>query len=812
MASRRSSIRRRSDPMNRPTSQRSQRSNSCHSMPIWCKNEDYSDYDSVCIAEEVVGISGFLTSIQAGFQGLMKHRFEDFIVHELSLHAKVPITLQSVAKKNKKVSLLFQEHVLDLLWGVMPSQDKTRRHYQQEKDEIISLVRQLARKLQHMSLELQKRGQVAQEAYHLQQLVGLVTREIGVKKGKEFRQFLDKVEQARVEFESKKKKHNQDEAAVAAVEGLSFYLGGLNDKADRVFIHETMRRYGKTRIVADTLNIGEDTAVIRVRPHFAVKLLPSARDNRRDWPVGQPDYLQFTLYKRNKDTTAVINQLASMLKISPTLFSYADIKDKRGITTQLCTVYRVQKERAQVVFRPGGNKKLEDQQFLVGDFRYVSRKLELGDCAGNRIAMVVRSLPEDENELSEKDVHDAVHSWEARGFINFFGLQHFGNASTSYHLIGRSMLRKDYKLAVLLLLRPQEGEASKIRAAREHFRQHKDVAAALRMFPPFLVPERAVLEGLQQHGIDAHELAFNCIPKPLRVSYVEAYQYFVWNEMASMRISKYSSTSAIVGDFVSKAKVDVKTVRALDGASEPARKRQRTGKSTRRQLVQEVVEVTEANVDQYSIDDVVLPLPGHAVKYPTNEIGAVYRKLLTTDGIDLNAHFGPDGSQTYLLDGSYRNLVSKPTRVSFRLQRYTDPTKPLISNDVDALLANSPAALLGSSIAKDAASNLSKEVTENASQRALVLEFDLEYGSDATIAIRELMKQSSSVRVNWQTSSSEAASGEAAKVINGSCAADSVFSNNKSSHVTRGDPRKVIKAQKKTQVAIGRPGFSLGRS
>lgn len=531
------------------------------------------------------------------------------------------------------------------------------------------------------------------------------------------------------------------------------------------------------------------------------------------------DYLQFTLYKRNKETSAVINQLASMLKISPTLFSYADVKDKRGITTQLCTVYRVPKDRAQVVFRPGGTKNLEDQQYLVGDLRYVSRKLELGECAGNRIAVVVRSLPDDEKELSEKAVCRAVRSWETRGFINCFGLQRFGNASTSYHLLGRAVLRKDYKLAVLLLLRPQEGEASKIRAAREHFRQHKDVAAALRMLPPFLVPERAVLEGLQQHGIDAHELAFNNVPKQLRTSFVEAYQDFVWNEMASMRISKFSSTSAVVGDLVLANSDGSNVIHMSNGGSEPARKRQRTGKSTRRQPMQEVVELTIANVNQYSIEDVVLPLPGHAIKYPTNAVGAAYRKMLTTDGIDLNAHLGPDGSQTYLLDGSYRHLVKKPTRVSFRLEHYADPTKPLISNDVDALLADSPASSYDTSIPENTAESPSKEQAEKASHRALVLEFDLDYGSDATIAIRELMKQSSSAHVNWQALSSEAAGGEAVKNIDGSSAVDSASSGSRAATSSlqatksgQGDTRKVIKAQKKTQVAIGRPGFSLGRS
>ncbi|KAG7380152.1 hypothetical protein PHYBOEH_011545 [Phytophthora boehmeriae] len=717
---------------------------------VWFKGEGYNDHESVQIAEEVAGISGFLRGQEKGFAGSLKQRYADCVVHELELHSQAPVVLRRPAKKTKSVQLTFQERVLDFVLGAVgPKDDHKKANDSQSaaekkrKDEMLPVVRQLAHKMQKVATEQSRLGLEAQEAYHLRQLVLLVTREIGDKKGKEFEQFLDKVEQARAEFEARRKEEkdkgeekgqNAASAAAAAADGLTFYLGGLNEKSDRVFIHETMRRYGKTRIVADTLNIGSDTSVIRVRPTFAVKLMPGERDSRRDWPVGQPDYLQFTLYKRNKDTSAVINQLASMLKISPALFSYADVKEKRGITTQLCTVYRVPKDRAQVVFRPGGSRRLEDQQYLVGDLRYASRKLELGDCAGNRIAMVVRSLPEDEKTVPESAVRKAVRSWETHGFINFFGLQRFGNTSTSYHLLGRAMLRKDYKLATLLLLRPQDGEASKIRAAREHFRQHKDVAAALRMLPPFLIPERAILEGLQQHGIDAHELAFSNVPKPLRASYIEAYQDFVWNEMASMRIAKLSSTSAVVGDLVLVPDCEVKTV-SVPGkeneGNEPPKKRQKTGKKGKRLPTQQVMALTEENVDQYSIDDVVLPLPGHAVEYPANAIGAAYRKMITTDGIDLNAQFAPDGSQPFPLDGSYRHLVKKPRRVSFRLQRYEDPTKPLIPNDVDQLLAHSSQKnVMVESIQPN-------QEQEKPKYRALVLEFDLDYGSDAMIALQE---------------------------------------------------------------------------
>jgi tRNA pseudouridine13 synthase len=531
--------------------------------------------------------------------------------------------------------------------------------------------------------------------------------------------------------------------------------------------------------------------------------------------VHAADYLQFTLYKRNKDTSVVLNQLAAALKVPASLFSYADAKDKRGISTQLCTVYRVTKERAQQVFKPAPLRALDDQAHLVGDLRFTHHKLQLGDCRGNHIAVAIRSLP-NEDVLPENQVGDSVAAWKTHGFINFFGLPRFGTTGpTSYHLIGRAMLRKDFKLAVLLLLRPQEGEASKIREAREHFRQHKDVAAALRMLPPFLVAERAILEGLQQNGIEAHELAFRNVPKPIRVAYVEAYQHYVWNEMASLRMSKEcDSTAAMVGDLVL-----VSSSSEDDGSGPPKKKYKKA--LTKRVVRQAVATLTAESVAQYSIDDVVLPVPGHAVVYPDNAVGAAYRKMLATDGIDMSAHFEPDGSQQFALDGYYRHVVQKPTSVSFRLARYDDPTVPLIETDVDRLLKKYSADGNDSS---DRKSDEKGGEDKRPAHRALVLEFELGYGSDATVALRELMKQSSSVHVSWQqggssdfvaTENGSSASTTAEKNVGESAAKASTATEKpakKTKKLAKSEPRKVITAQKKTQVAIGRPGFSLGRS
>ena len=49
-----------------------------------------------------------------------------------------------------------------------------------------------------------------------------------------------------------------------------------------------------------------------------------------------------------------------------------------------------------------------------------------------------------------------------------------------------------------------------------------------------------------------------------------------------------------------------------------------------------VIDVTEENISEYSIEDVVMPLVGNNIRMPRNaEIAAIYHELLRKDGITM---------------------------------------------------------------------------------------------------------------------------------------------------------------------------------
>ncbi len=94
---------------------------------------------------------------------------------------------------------------------------------------------------------------------------------------------------------------------------------------------------------------------------------------------------------------------------------------------------------------------------------------------------------------------------------------------------------------------------------------------------------------------------FKKIPRNMRLMYLHAYQSYIWNEAVSERLSECSSTQPCIGDLV----LLKSTTQNTD--------------STSKIEESQVLVLNEQNIDKYSIEDVVLPLPGHSVVYPNNQ-------------------------------------------------------------------------------------------------------------------------------------------------------------------------------------------------
>lgn len=181
--------------------------------------------------------------------------------------------------------------------------------------------------------------------------------------------------------------------------------------------------------------------------------------------------------------------------------------------------------------------------------------------------------------------------------------------------------------------------------------------------------------------------------------YTHSYQSFVWNMVASDRVRQFPTDAPVVGDlvippdaaaaalldtFVAVDESDAAAAGILNDNDDDAEKGRATKRPKFSASVATAVLVTAENLAQYSIYDVVLPLPGYAIVYPANGLRGRYDELLAADSVDFESLERATNSE-YHLPGSYRHLLKKPLAVSHEIKLYDDSTVPLLETDVDRL-------------------------------------------------------------------------------------------------------------------------------
>ncbi|XP_062084512.1 multisubstrate pseudouridine synthase 7 [Humulus lupulus] len=562
-----------------------------------------------------------------------------------------------------------------------------------------------------------------------------------------------------------------------------------SDKLHRTAMHNFFKKNFKF-LVTDTID-GPDVSskCIRVRLDSGGHGKNSRKRKERggkpfdsrgsdDWQENIGKFLRFHLCKENKDSQEALGVIAKMLGVQPRSFGFAGTKDKRAVSTQRVTVFKQRaKKLAALNDRLIGIK--------VGDFCYVKEGLVLGQLSGNRFTVTLRGVVAD----SEETIRAAASALGRQGFINYFGLQRFGSGSVPTYLIGSKLLRGEWEAVVNMILDPREGERNTIAMARQYYKETNDIDGTLRQLPRYLVAERAILQCLKKCPGN-HLQALKAIPRTLRMMYVHSYQSYLWNHAASTRVQKHGTDHVVVGDLVYCKEHDIEKAKEIGNAEceeedpndtlESHELDEISGTDLPEEKKNPVKAVTAEDIlnGNYTIDDVVLPLPGSRVIFPTNDIAQVYHDLAMKDTISLteSVHNVKEFSITSMT-GSYRRVFQKPINYEWELLKYTDGSIPLAETDLDIVDKSKPA-----KVVEELAVNESKGIPEfdcskrsnpsendielqtdnnkvdgerevggqiepksQDAQTALKLSFTLPASCYATMAIRELLKTSTSV-------------------------------------------------------------------
>ncbi|MBD3388592.1 MAG: tRNA pseudouridine(13) synthase TruD [Candidatus Altiarchaeales archaeon] len=231
------------------------------------------------------------------------------------------------------------------------------------------------------------------------------------------------------------------------------------------------------------------------------------------------DYTHFTLVKENWDTMRAVKEISKALGVSRKRLAFAGTKDRRAVTAQRISAYKVPVEKLRGI-------RIKD--LTLKDFGYSDESLGLGSLRGNRFTVKVRGVCSGADERIGKIAGEI-----SSGFPNYYGRQRFGEARPITHEVGSFILKGDLESAVMTYLAKSfPGEDEGVRALREELWRSRDFQAALNSFPASMGYEKAILNHLIQYEED-YEGALKALPKSLQRMFVHAYQSYLFNRALS---------------------------------------------------------------------------------------------------------------------------------------------------------------------------------------------------------------------------------------------------------------------------------------
>ncbi|KAK9367377.1 pseudouridine synthase [Lipomyces kononenkoae] len=417
----------------------------------------------------------------------------------------------------------------------------------------------------------------------------------------------------------------------------------LDNKDDRATVHRLIRVAYNSKIISKTTKKGT-TRFSRSTRNSSGNQQKSPLDPMIVNNMGSREsFTHFTVFEQGEIDAC--QKIATLLCVKPKRVTIADAKDRRGVTVQ----------RASIDNMPVSRLISLNKEFLgivLSDFRYEKEQVNSGDLRGNEFLITIRDV-----ELSTTGAKDV------ETVVNEALTSRFGTHSAS---IGIKLLRKRYKEAVQLLLSVQPLVMPESVAAREQYaRDPDDISPALKLMPQCCTAEVNTLRELEKSRCNWLN-AIQQIPMNLRVTYVQAYQSFVWNTVVSERIAKFG-LSVLEGDLVL---VDVEE-----------HVKDRSDSAAARLITRE-----EISKGKSTIFDVVMPLPGVDVEYPAHPcLRALYERIMAKQG--LTPYKMRHNVKEFSLSGAYRHVLVMPGNVEWWCRRYSDPLQQIVRTDLDIVRA-----------------------------------------------------------------------------------------------------------------------------
>jgi len=222
----------------------------------------------------------------------------------------------------------------------------------------------------------------------------------------------------------------------------------------------------------------------------------------------------FAVYKLQKngiDTTHALNEIFKKHGIR---LKSLGLKDASAVTEQFAfTTYKTNK-----------HFEINEPKYNLKKVGFTDKVLSKKEMIGNRFQIKIDGASNDLSEFTEFDK-----------ILNFYGYQRFGSRRPVTHLIGRSLIQKDFAGAVDLLLSfTSEYDKAENTKLRELMNDKSKYSEALQILPKGMDLEKIALKEMIEHDDPVKTL--RALPLSIRRFFVQAYQSYIFNQTLSMSL------------------------------------------------------------------------------------------------------------------------------------------------------------------------------------------------------------------------------------------------------------------------------------
>ena len=222
----------------------------------------------------------------------------------------------------------------------------------------------------------------------------------------------------------------------------------------------------------------------------------------------------FAVYKLQKTGIDTTHALAQIFKKHGIRLKSLGLKDASAITEQFVfTTYKTNK-----------HFEVNEQRYNLKKVGFTDKMLSKKEMIGNHFQIKIDGAS---NELSKFSEFNKI--------LNFYGYQRFGSRRPVTHLIGRSLIQKDFVGAVDILLSfTSEYDSTENTKLRELMSDASKYPEVLKIIPKNMDLEKITLKEMIEHNNPVK--AIRALPLSIRRFFVQSYQSYIFNHTLSMAL------------------------------------------------------------------------------------------------------------------------------------------------------------------------------------------------------------------------------------------------------------------------------------